>query len=539
MRFLIMVLLRSLLLLLVSGSMLQASELTSAIKAGVVEVRAYEDGKLSARSLGIVLDDKGNIISSVDLSTADKVSVITQSNAELVANITEVDKDAKIVLLSVSGNVGIKPLVFAKDISRAGRIVYTLDLEFDDPLSLKMSRGTVSQLMDNKEAGKPGYVQHNAVTSMQGFGAPLLNNCKEVIGVNTPKPSHLTSFFEKYDPGKQGVIYSVQLAWLLEYVKKHDITLKLSDVVCLSEDEKARQKIKQEQEKAKQQVEKEKAKAKAAVSAANKKLTEAEKKAAAVAKQAAAAAKKAADAKKAVEAQKKQLEQLKKARQDEQKKRLADIEAAEKKLKELEDRKKKLAEEAEKQRLAAEKERKEKEKAEQEAKEREKNILLISAAAALVLLIIIVLVVMKKRKAVRTAQVQKSAAENAMHEVRSELEQKKQQEEELSQIPDVLIEGITPEGEQIAIKVVGASMGGKEGAVVGRNPSMSDYVINHPEVSRQHFRLLFVSGQLMIEDLGSTNGTMVNGFALQPNSLDPVMSGAEISCGDLKLTIKM
>jgi len=48
---------------------------------------------------------------------------------------------------------------------------------------------------------------------------------------------------------------------------------------------------------------------------------------------------------------------------------------------------------------------------------------------------------------------------------------------------------------------------------VGRDPS-NDIVINHPQVSRQHARLIRQGGVVVLEDLGSTNGTFVNGVRL-------------------------
>ncbi len=46
--------------------------------------------------------------------------------------------------------------------------------------------------------------------------------------------------------------------------------------------------------------------------------------------------------------------------------------------------------------------------------------------------------------------------------------------------------------------------------IIGRT-STSDIEINDPEVSRQHALILRQGNQFLIEDLGSTNGTMVNG----------------------------
>lgn len=46
---------------------------------------------------------------------------------------------------------------------------------------------------------------------------------------------------------------------------------------------------------------------------------------------------------------------------------------------------------------------------------------------------------------------------------------------------------------------------------VGRT-SRADFIVDAPLISRLHCRLLAdKSGQLVVEDLGSTNGTLVNG----------------------------
>ncbi len=65
--------------------------------------------------------------------------------------------------------------------------------------------------------------------------------------------------------------------------------------------------------------------------------------------------------------------------------------------------------------------------------------------------------------------------------------------------------------------------------VIGRD-SASAIAINDAEVSRKHARLTFQGGKYVIEDLGSTNGTFVNGQRL----VSPVVlkSGDVISLGE-------
>lgn len=60
-------------------------------------------------------------------------------------------------------------------------------------------------------------------------------------------------------------------------------------------------------------------------------------------------------------------------------------------------------------------------------------------------------------------------------------------------------------------------------ATIGRSPD-SDVVINDPRVSRSHARIDFASGRFVLEDLGSTNGTTLNG--------EPVSAPAVLTDGD-------
>jgi predicted component of type VI protein secretion system len=61
----------------------------------------------------------------------------------------------------------------------------------------------------------------------------------------------------------------------------------------------------------------------------------------------------------------------------------------------------------------------------------------------------------------------------------------------------------------------------KDELFIGRDLS-NDIVINDPEISRRHARLYTQGNTFVLEDLGSTNGTFVNGQRLMgPNVLRP------------------
>ena len=65
--------------------------------------------------------------------------------------------------------------------------------------------------------------------------------------------------------------------------------------------------------------------------------------------------------------------------------------------------------------------------------------------------------------------------------------------------------------------------------VIGRSPS-SDIVIDEPYVSSTHARLTLQGPALVLEDLGSTNGTLVNGHVIgQPVTL---READEVQIGD-------
>jgi predicted component of type VI protein secretion system len=65
---------------------------------------------------------------------------------------------------------------------------------------------------------------------------------------------------------------------------------------------------------------------------------------------------------------------------------------------------------------------------------------------------------------------------------------------------------------------------------LGRDPN-NTIVINDPQISRQHARITRQGGLLVLEDIGSTNGTFVNGMRLTgPHAL---ANGDVIGLGDV------
>ena len=70
--------------------------------------------------------------------------------------------------------------------------------------------------------------------------------------------------------------------------------------------------------------------------------------------------------------------------------------------------------------------------------------------------------------------------------------------------------------------------------VIGRGQQAS-FRIPHGQISRRHCELLESKGSVFIRDLGSTNGTMVNGNKV---STSEVKQGDKIQLGKVQIMVK-
>ena len=103
-----------------------------------------------------------------------------------------------------------------------------------------------------------------------------------------------------------------------------------------------------------------------------------------------------------------------------------------------------------------------------------------------------------------------------------------------------LLEGTDHVGRVVVVKIEAAQLGSPDGIVVGRNPAQAGVVLDHPEASREHFRVTASHGTLSIEDLGSTNGTFVNGTEVTAGRSRVLSNGDEIGVGAaLRLTLSI
>jgi hypothetical protein len=70
--------------------------------------------------------------------------------------------------------------------------------------------------------------------------------------------------------------------------------------------------------------------------------------------------------------------------------------------------------------------------------------------------------------------------------------------------------------------------------IVGRSRDV-DFRIDNPDVSRRHAAFYWSDGDIMVQDLGSTNGTMVNGYPVDSTVVGP---GDVVVVGDCSITVE-
>lgn len=133
------------------------------------------------------------------------------------------------------------------------------------------------------------------------------------------------------------------------------------------------------------------------------------------------------------------------------------------------------------------------------------------------------------------AEHEMARAEQAAQAAKSDLAAREARDRMAGEVPGVLLEAVS--GSSLAVKVPGRVIASADDAVVGRSPFTSAVVLDHPEVSRRHFRLSARGTSLFVEDLGSMNGTILDGVRLQPGEPAPLKDGARLSAGGLSLTV--
>jgi adenylate cyclase len=101
------------------------------------------------------------------------------------------------------------------------------------------------------------------------------------------------------------------------------------------------------------------------------------------------------------------------------------------------------------------------------------------------------------------------------------------------------LEGADSAGQKYGFDVaLDKLMAASQGMVIGRAAEQCELVVAHATISRRHARLSLAGETLHVEDLGSTNGTSVNGTALRSGTPVALQVGAKLRLGDVELAVR-
>ena len=467
------------------------------------------------QSPGFSISAEGHIVTYVG-ELRDSPSYLVTTAEGQVFPATKITADEHIgvwiLQLSDSGH-GLTGLPFTPTALRAAAPLHAVTFNPSGSERFTPVPGTVTQLV-NTEQGQ--MIRHNALFSLASAGTPLLNRCYQTIGVNVlEKQGRL--FQREVDPTEQGSALSLSAASLGRLLASLNLSLPVAAAECLSLEEETQQKIEQTRQEQAAALQRQREQESAARQAElQQQQDEAQRQEEALRREKEAAEQQARRA----EADKQRLEQeaqhqLEQTQQEQQ----AELQRQQ--------------DEAQRREEALQRE---KEEAAQRAAHRQRQILLYGAITGGLVLLGVILLIRRKQKRLRTTEQEKQNIAGALDRAQSELSQAAEQDRLRGSAPDVFLEGKTP---PIALKIPGASLVERTGAVVGRSPAASTFVINHEQVSRQHFRLSLVAQQVVLEDLGSTNGTSIDGVAVETGRPTPVRDGSRLGLGDLELRVRI
>ena len=461
---------------------------SSTIRGSVVQIAVGDGETVTRLGTGFAVGE-GFVLTAAHL-VEDSAQVLVYpvaTESELTAHIVYSDDNSDVALLAVVG-LTLPPLTFARDGFELGRRVVATGVwgpagspvflpDTDGERPLMLAEGTVERMEEHhlERSITLTLIEHSAAIPTLGYGGPLFNECGEVVGVNRSAPGAVGRQ-ESSGQGPEGVRYSLPTVPLVSVLQSQGLNVSESQTRCVSSIEQTQQDL--------EEVATAAAEAQARVSDLEERYQ--------------TAIRTGASARDELHAE------LEAAHRQE--------EAARNEATSLETQ------------VAALRERLDGEVATDDA-----SRIVIAIAVAFVGLVGVAIFIGYRKRSHQPIEAQHKA-------VRAQLEITGRDRATEPALPSCVIAGSTSDDRPIAIKIPGALLG-KKGVVIGRSPRSATFVIDDTTLSRRHARLFGKDDDLLIEDLGATNGTRVNGRELGPRRPTPIRHGDRIEFGAVKLEL--
>ena len=476
----------------------------------VVTVRVYKGGDLEGSWAGVVVNDQGDILTSAEvLAAGRRVTVVVSGETGERESVEQwVEDGAGLGVLRVEG-LERSGLVVSQAGLAPGAKVYSVT-PGEGTGGAEFVEGTVGVVGIRPVAGvEVRFVQHRAMVTARGYGSPLVNECGQMVGLNVPDPKREPGRLQREKAPKEAV-FAFGAEELVSRLGGREVAFVAVAQECVPAEAPAEVPAETPAEVP--------AETPAEVPAETPAEEEAE----------APAAEVPAEEPAGEEAEARAREAEARAREAEARAREAEARAAEERRRreEAERERNETQEEAEVVGQAVD-------VATQRMEEQKRFVLWSSAAGAALLLLLAlfwVLSARRRRHAVRMAQVRAAAAEREAAEARRRA----------APAPfDCVLTGRDGGGAVLALNLRRAALGAPGGAVIGRDPMESSHVVVDESVSRTHARVYARGGALHVEDLGSTNGTYLNGRRLVEGQGVRMRDGDELVVGALAFRVEV
>ena len=499
------------------------------VRESVVQIAVMDDNDIRRVGSGFAIAD-GYLLTAAHLVAGEDriVAVPLTTRAELLARVVYANERADLALLSVNG-LTTPPLKLASDGFEAGRLVYSVGAwdpsgeplvvaSAEDDVPLALSEGSVGAHDDLPAEGDAPAVpllEHNAMIPAAGYGGPLLNECGEVAGLNRGSLG-VSARRLRRGQAPEGVVHALRAPAIATLLEPHSVEAVTSDASC----ESALAAAQAEAEAAAAQLEQSRQELEEATGEAEQTREELER----TQQEKEEAAARAAEAQSRVGALESRYEEAVQAGDEQAEALRAELEAA----RGEQDAARSAVGTLEGELAALE------ERLRQEAAADRMRLIMIGVAAGVGVLILGIVGIVLSRRRNRQLALAREEAKRA-HRAAADARAGALEEGE-SPYPDCVLTGETGDGHPVSVKVSGRLLGG-EGAVIGRSPRNATLLIDDRTLSREHARLFADGDALYLEDLGSTNGTRVNGRAVEPGTPTAVSHGDRLELGAVKVEL--
>ena len=529
--------LRLLLILLLSPAAFAAVDEAS-LTNSIVSLQIYEGGNVVQEASGFVVQGdrfNGYIVTNATLiRDAESLTVsVPGRGGQLVAQVLESDLAADYALLKVNG-LDLPALKFSRNEPSVGEVVWTAaklgsgeNAGVFETLGAKsrvskspVSKANVSKTSDTK-VGAPkvsvskgllrtgfklrdsdtGWYQHTAQLSGTG-GAVLLNDCGQVLGLNFAQPA------------ADGSVRALDLSTLKRMLGKNNVKLQRAGEVCVSDVVRATEKAETASIEA-QLAQADARKAQTVAKQLEQQLSASQKTNANLERQTRIARERSESALRAAEEAGVRADNTRRALEDQTTVLRGETQS--------------LLEAFEVDRLQSLERFENLLESQQEAADSREKILL-GLSGVLMIVLAIVLFFARQRSASSRAPAVFGSGQG------ENLPSTEIHREALS---EYVLDGRDDDGIRYLLRISGDQLVDQDGVVIGRNPKDSPYIINHADVSRKHARIRVKNHRVFIEDLGSTNGTSVNGQSIDDKGPVSVSSGDQIIIGSVVMKLRV